>query len=272
MAKLPRRTMSMARRATKLAEDAAGVDAVEAIIGAPHAGKPPIFEGVIAWIAAIAGIVILMFAATLVCKVAETGHPDFSPAGALSREAPESEAFYREGNPNDGRMGSGRSPFPDARQEDPVILEVVCPPDTVHISTGSTPADSLCVVGQLAGTAPTPATVAPTPARGVTCSYSETFTHDVCSDGTFPCDMAAVPARGCTVQLPRALPDAGQGIDQSTIGATLVPFGLHCAEDELIGFDPTGQPTIDGLPIGCVHVDTLCPAGQHVGASDRCEQ
>ena len=155
-AKLPRRTMSMAKRAVKLAEEAADVDAVEAVIGAPQE-KLPIFAGIIAWIAAIIGIVVLMFAATLVCNIAETGESDFSPPGAQSRER-EADAFYQEGDPSDGRMGSGnRSPFPDAEQEDPIILEVVCPAGTVHISTGATPKDSLCVVGELAGTStPTP--------------------------------------------------------------------------------------------------------------------
>ncbi len=251
-AKLPRRTMSMAKRAVKLAEDASDVDAVEAVLGAPHAGKAPAFEGMVAWAAAILGIVVLMLAGTLVCSVANTGESDFSPEGALPHVTG-GDAFYREGDPADGRMGTGRdSPFPEAQQEDPIILEVVCPPGTVHVATGPDAADSLCVVGQLAGQPTAAPTFAPTLPEPTPTTFAPT---------------AAAP----TGIAPRALPDTGQGIDQSTIGATLVPFGLHCAEDELIAFDPSGQPTIEGLPIGCVHVDTFCPVGQHVGGSDRCE-
>jgi len=248
-AKLPRRTMSMAKRAVKAAEDAADLDVVEGAIGAPHE-RPPVFEGMLGWVGAIFGIVMLMLAGTLVCNVANSGDPDFSPPGAQSEQERTGSDFYREGDPNDGRMGAGRdSPFPEAEQEDPIILEVVCPPDTVHVSTGSTPADSLCVVGELAGAAPTP-----------TLQVAPTFAP------TSAPTVAPLP----TDTMPQALPDAGHG-DQSTIGATLVPFGLHCAEDEIIGFDPNGQRTDGGLPLGCIHVDTFCPEGQHVGASDTCE-
>ena len=173
-AKLPRRTMSMAKRAVKLAEDASEIDAIEAIAGAPTGEKIGAFQFVGAWIAGVGGLVLIIAALGFACNVT-TAKPDWSPPGAQSREAV-GEAFYREGDPTDGRMGSGRdSPFPNAQQEDPIILEVVCPPGTVHISTGATAADSVCVKGELAGMPASPtatATASPTATPDASPPYS----------------------------------------------------------------------------------------------------
>ena len=68
--------------------------------------------------------------------------------------------------------------------------------------------------------------------------------------------LASTLLVACTVA-PSTTVTPSTGVDQSTIGATLVPFGLHCEEDEVIAFDQNATPTVDGLPLGCVHVDTI---------------
>ncbi len=154
----------MAKRAAKLAEDAADIDAIEAVAGAPSHEHLGPFQYAGAWLAAVAAVIVLAVALQLVCR---QGAPDFSPPGPLSRGdsaggQADTGAFYHEGG---GQRG--RSPFPKPATVDPTIIEVVCPAGTVHISTGPNAADSLCVKGALAAlpaspTPPTPPTPTPT--------------------------------------------------------------------------------------------------------------
>lgn len=219
-AKLPRRTMSMAKRAVKLAEGAADLDLVEGAIGNDGNAKIGAFQFAGAWLAAIVGTVIIIGAVAFACQQTQVS-PDWSPPGAQSRETP----FYQTGDPTDGRMGNA-NPFPDARTEDPIVLEVTCPDGTIHIATGPEAVDSVCIQGKLAGV-PTP-----TPTRTRTAT-------------------------------PTATTPPG-----SSIGADTVPSGLACEEDELIGYVNDGTPP---FALGCVHVDTFCPLGMHVGSMDVCQ-
>ena len=46
----------------------------------------------------------------------------------------------------------------------------------------------------------------------------------------------------------RPIPTAQPTQDQSTIGGTLVPYGLHCTEDSVISYVANDQ-------LGCVHLE-----------------
>ena len=216
--KLPRRTMSMAKKASATADAAADLDLVEGIIGNPEADgqTPSLTRLLLGWAIGMASILALMGAcAVLPFTEADT---DYSMLPDGYREAT-GLADAKIGRQSDGSVrqadGSIRaddfavSPFPEAQTRDPVILEVDCPDGTVRIATGSGPADTVCVRGQLASADPPP---------------SEPTT-----------DIIVVsPATG----------------DTSTIAGTLVPANLDCAEDEVIAF-------VDVDTLACVHYENV---------------
>lgn len=108
--------------------------------------------------------------------------------------------------------------FPDPRAvaHDPIVIEVTCPDGSVHVQTGPQPSDSVCVTGSVVepGQQPEPSPTA------------EPFSQAA---------STALPA------------PPTQEPEQSTVGGTNVPPGLHCQEDEGIRF--YGVPDT----LGCVH-------------------
>lgn len=227
----PRRTMSMSKKASKLAEDAAGLDLLEEAIGNPETDGPnggPRFDTltlVAGWGLAMLSVVAILFTVKAVFPSADTDYamlPDGYraavglPGAALASNADGITPLEDMIGYADPAASTTRGIFPDATTQQPVILEVTCPPGSVEISTGARVVDTVCVRGQLVGQVPAAASVpvAPTPI------------------------IIVVPANG-----------------GPAIGSTTVPDDLDCQEDEVIGF--AGVPDT----LVCVHVDTLPASG-----------
>lgn len=168
--KLPRRTMSIAKRGVNTAEAAADLDLVEGAIGNPETDGPD-GEGRFTTMQLLLGFALavvftfgLLFVAQTMFEGPDTNYsmlPDgYREATGLSPgvdiQPPPSVVLA-----DDDDDGS-RSPFPDAQTRDPVILEVDCPDGTVQISTGQRAADTVCIRGQLVDGGPQQST-APTP-------------------------------------------------------------------------------------------------------------
>lgn len=158
--KLPRRTVSMSKRmsgqakaptlgvkstkaeqeeAEQLEERAQEVEAEqEAAAGAGYIG---------AWAVAMLSLIVAVAAVRLIFAFPlGGGESDFAPAGALSRVAEEQPANTQQGAPSSALRGS---PFPEARGETPIIVDVDCPHGTLEIATGPRSADTVCIRGQL---------------------------------------------------------------------------------------------------------------------------
>lgn len=218
--KLPRRTMSMAKRASGTAEAAADLDVVENAIGTPEDDGPdgaPRFDHALlfmGWALAVAGIVAVL----ITVKVLFAGvDADFSllPDGYRQEVGLEEEPVDVDAQP-DGATAQvttvdTHSPFAEARTSEPIILDVDCPPDTVEISTGPLPVDTVCIRGQLAE-----------PIAQLT------------------------PAAVEVEHVHRIIVESG---DRSTIGGQPIPDGLHCQEDEAIGFDSVPDTLF------CIHAE-----------------
>lgn len=214
--KLPRRTMSMAKRAQGTAKAAADLDIVEDAIGSEeeNAERFSTSQLALGCVGAILGIVVVLFAAAFLFGSPGSDH-SMLPDGY--REATGLAPAYQ-GNGRSALPSVQRSPFPNAQQEVPIILEVTCPDGTVHIATGERVADTLCVRGVLVEDATTP-----TP------------------------DTPDTPETVQIIVVPPASPTPTLRV--STVGGTNVPDDLHCQEDEGIAFD--------GVPdtLYCVHVE-----------------
>jgi hypothetical protein len=160
--KLPRRTMSMAKRANATAEAAADLDLVEDAIGTEEENAERFTTSHLAlgMFAAFAAIVLLMGGAWLLFGSQSTAG-DFSMLPDGYRESVGLSDPSYQGNGRAALPSAPRSPFPSAQQEIPIILAVTCPDGTVQIATGENVADTLCVRGKLVtGTTPEPT---PTP-------------------------------------------------------------------------------------------------------------
>lgn len=221
--KLPRKTMSMAKRGTAVAEEAAGLDLLEDAIGNPETDGPnggPRFDMptlICGWLLAMASVALVLFAVKAVFPSADTNYAMLPEGYAESVGLVTSQSG--DGLTSQERMtyvdpaASVRSPFPEARTQQPVILDVTCPAGNVEISTGPHPVDTVCVRGQLVEEIPPASAVVPTPmAQRIVIVGSD---------------------------------------DGAMIGGTTVPDDLNCFEDEVIGF--VGIPDT----LVCVHIDTL---------------
>lgn len=168
--KLPRRTMSIAKRGVKAAEDASDLDLVEGAIGNPETDGPDgdgrftTGQLLLGFALAVVFTFGLLFVAQAMLDSPDTNYsmlPDgYREETGLSPDVdiqpPGSVALVDD---DDG----SRSPFPDAQSRDPVILEVDCPDGTVQISTGARPVDTVCIRGQLVDGQPPQSTAPPTP-------------------------------------------------------------------------------------------------------------
>lgn len=166
MAKLPRRTMSMANRASKIAEAAADLDVMEQLTGDAHPGgdvepdspvererrKPGPLDYLWAWAGAIATVLVLVFGIRFAFAIPISGESE--DVKGVDPGAFQSDYISEYGYPGVTepyyRQGQGRSPFPEPETVDPIIIEVECEPGTVHIATGPDADDSICVKGRLA--------------------------------------------------------------------------------------------------------------------------
>lgn len=147
--KLPRRTMSIAKRGVKVAEDAADLDLVEGAIGNDD-DRFTTQQLLLGFMLAILGTVALMYVATLMFNGPDTDY-SMLPDGYREATGLATPAYDDEGQPPGSvvDVGQERSPFPEAQTRDPVILDVDCPDGTVQISTGTRPVDTVCVRGEL---------------------------------------------------------------------------------------------------------------------------
>lgn len=153
--KLPRKTISMAKRASAVAEDAADLDLVEEAIGSDEE-RPHDYKTIAV---GFGGAVLFMLLTMMLVRVI-FGSPDtnFSMLPDGYREsvglvsAAEEVPNQRAELPSTLRT---RSPFPEPATEQPIILDVDCPSGTVEIATGAGAADTVCVRGQVVQDAPT---------------------------------------------------------------------------------------------------------------------
>lgn len=213
--KLPRRTMAMAKRANATSKAAADLDLVEDAIGAEEENAER-FTTMHLGLGMLGAVVLLLVGIVALTALAGGSDTNYSMLPEGYRESTGLDAAYQ-GGEQAALPSAPRSPFPDAQQEIPIILDVDCPDGTVHIATGDNVADALCVRGVLVGDAdngtPTPETIR----------------------------LEVVP-------LPEPTPTPT--IKASTIGGTTVPDDLDCAEDE--GIALAGVPDT----LFCVHIET----------------
>jgi hypothetical protein len=203
----------MAKRANATAEEAAELDLVEDAIGTEEDNAER-FTTVHLALGMLGAVVVLLVG--IVAFVTLTGGSDanYSMLPEGYRESVGLTTAY-EGNGRSALSSAPRSPFPSAQQEAPIILEVDCPADTVHIATGANVADTLCVRGVL-----------------------------VEDDASTP-----TPEKSETIRLIVVPPTATPTSRASTIGGTTVPDDLDCEEDEGIAF--RGVPDT----LFCVHIE-----------------
>lgn len=199
--KLPRRTMSMAKRANATAEAATELDLVEGAIGTEEENAERFTSGqlILGWLGALAIMAILLFVAS---RLINTGDGAYTMLPDGYREqvglGVDNDPAYQ-GNGRSGLPSAPRSssPFPDPQGEMPIILKVTCPDGTVEIATGEGVADTVCVRGRLVQESPPTST--PVAQRIIIVSVkTETSTAT-----DTPTPTPAV--------LPASLPDAGSG-------------------------------------------------------------
>jgi hypothetical protein len=254
--------MSMAKRASATAEAAADLDMVEDAIGTEEENAER-FTTTHLLIGMLGAVLLLLVGIVAFAALAGGSDTNYSMLPDGYRASTGLDPAYQ-GNGRSALTSAPRSPFPSAQQAEPIILEVTCPSDTVHIATGENVADTLCVRGVLvedANATPTPETVQiivepPAPTASLCAPpafYSEALTHCVNPDDSLPCADGHVNVDGRC-----ALP-VTPTVEPSTIGGTLVPDGLDCEEDEGIAF--RGVPDT----LFCVHIEpapvTLPPSG-----------
>ncbi len=213
--KLPRRTMSMAKKASATAEKAADLDLLENAIGDTATNNFSTAQLIVGIGGAVLAVLAIMLMASVIFGSADTDHsmlPDgYREATGLAEPEPTTTVDGDAVTVTADTVTRSNSPFPSPQSRSPIIVEVTCPAGTVEILTGERPADTVCIVGTL-GRAPAPASEPePTP----------------------------IVQRIIVIN----------GTDRSTVGGTDVPDGLHCAEDEAIAFD--GIPDT----LFCVHIE-----------------
>ena len=232
--KLPRRTVSMAKRAGKLAKDASDLDLIDGAIGT-EAERPAASTALllIGFALTMVSVLALVLAYQMVFGSVNTDHSMLPDGYRASTGLSTATAYVDAGTDGDPAAGTdgdpadigvdvgvdastvpepepsatvydGRSLFASARTAEPVILKVACPVGTVQISTGPSPVDTVCIQGELVAGQAVPPTV-----------------QQVIIFG----------------------PNA------PTVGNTLVPPGLHRQEDEAIAF--VGVPDL----LVCVHIE-----------------
>lgn len=166
--------MSMAKKASATAEAAADLDLVEGAIGT-SATRPAMNNGqlLLGFALSIVALLAVVLAYQLVFGSVDLDHsalPDGyreSTGLAVDQDVDEGTAALIRAvaivNADAAREPDatvdGRSTFASAKTQEPIILEVACPVGTVQISTGPEPVDTVCVQGQLVGSAPAEPTV-----------------------------------------------------------------------------------------------------------------
>ncbi|KKK83273.1 hypothetical protein LCGC14_2795030 [marine sediment metagenome] len=158
--KLPRRTMSMAKRGVKRAEELADLDLVEGAIGNPETDGPdggPRFSHpqlILGWTLGLVMVVAFMFLGKALFASANRDYsmlPDgYREATGLTSDEPAELTGY-EGNGRSTLPSAARvdSPWAEPVAEVPIVLKVACPDGTVHIATGPNEADAVCIRGRL---------------------------------------------------------------------------------------------------------------------------
>lgn len=219
--KLPRRTMSIAKRGVATAEAAADLD----LLGGDEAAEakanaPPVSAG--AQVGAFTAVIVALIATIMIVRLIMAiptggtgGEAPFGVEGALTRATPTAPAPASMSTGDTGRStlpSAPRSPFPEASQAAPIIMAVDCPDGTIQIATGDMVADTVCIRGVLV------------------------------ADG--------LPTPTPTASVPNVILITGEG-NRASVGGTDVPNGLTCEEDEVIGF--VGMPDV----LVCVHVDSF---------------
>ena len=170
--KLPRRTVSMSKRASAVAEEAADLDLVEEVIGTEDE-RPRDYKTVLAGFGmAIAFLLITIALIRIVFPAVNVNH-SMLPEGyqesvglITDTQAPAMPVVGGGATTPSVQRGS-TSPFPDPVGEMPIILAVDCPVGSVEIATGAYAADTVCVRGIVVDDAPASQPVPTAPAQPV---------------------------------------------------------------------------------------------------------
>lgn len=159
--KLPRRTVSMSKRmvgqakgptlgvkSTKAEQEEAEQieEQAQEAEEEQEAGRGAGYIG--AWAVAMLSLIVAVLAVRLIFALPlGGGGADFAQEGALSRAVEEQPATTTQQDSPSSALRSG--PFPEARGEQPIIVDVDCPHGTLEIATGPRSADTVCIRGTL---------------------------------------------------------------------------------------------------------------------------